>query len=277
MADRTHTEHGASDEGGEDRTAAIMDYQFRSGDLLLSAHLAEPPDPTGDAPGLVLCHGFPTRGRESQQSGKSFPELAERIASELGWVVLTMNFRGCGRAEGNFSLQGWMDDIHAAVAHVADMDVTGVWLCGTGTGGSLALCEGARNPTVRGVATLAAPGDFDDWARHPRRLLLHARQVGVIKDAEFPPAIDRWAAELKEIRPLIAAKDLSPRPLLVLHGDSDDLTPLEDGRAIAEAHGRAELRVLHGAGHELRHDPRAVAVLLGWLSRHQHSDLVGPD
>lgn len=250
-----------------------MDYTFRSGDLLLSGHLAEPPDTNQDAPGLVLCHGFPTRGRESQQSGISFPELAERIASELGWVVLTINFRGCGRAEGDFSLLGWLDDIDAAVSHLDELGVSGVWLCGYGTGGSLALCEGARNPAVRGVATLAAPGDFDDWARHPRRLLLHARQVGVIRDPDFPPAFDRWAAELKEARPLDAAAELANRPLLVLHGDSDDITPLPDGRAIAAAHGRAELRILSGAGHELRHDPRAVAVLLGWLARQQNAEI----
>jgi hypothetical protein len=54
-----------------------------------------------------------------------------------------------------------------------------------------------------------------------------------------------------------------------VHGDSDDLTPLNDGRALASAHGDAEFRLINGAGHELRHDPRAVAVLLGWLSRQQ--------
>ena len=96
----------------------------------------------------------------------------------------------------------------------------------------------------------------------------------MIKDLEFPPAFDRWSAELREVRPLLAARELAPRSLLVVHGDSDDLTPLDDGRAIAAAHGRAELRVISGAGHELRHDPRAVAVLLGWLSRQHISDVV---
>lgn len=250
-------------------SAPVMDYQFESGPLVLSGHLAEPAAFTEDAPGLVLCHGFPSRGRESPQSGKSFPELAERIAAELGWVVLTMNFRGCGKAEGDFSLFGWLDDVHAAVEHVAALGVAGVWLCGFGTGGSLALGEGARNPAVRGVAALATPGDFDDWARHPRRLLLHARQTGVIKDPDFPADFTRWSSELKEVRPVDAARALAPRPLLVVHGDSDDLTPLEDGRALARAHGSAELRIINGAGHELRHDPRAVAVLLGWLARQQ--------
>ena len=31
--------------------------------------------------------------------------------------------------------------------------------------------------------------------------------------------------------------------------------------------GAGELRLVNGAGHRLRHDPRAVAVLLGWLER----------
>jgi pimeloyl-ACP methyl ester carboxylesterase len=249
--------------------APVMDYGFRSGELTLSGHLSLPEAELHDAPGLVLCHGFPARGRESPQSGQSFPELADRIASELGWCVLTMNFRGCGRAEGNFSLDGWLDDVHAAVAHLRSLQVDGVWLTGFGTGGSLAICEGARNPWVRGVAALATPADFDDWARNPRRLLLHSRHVQVIKDPEFPPAFDQWAGALKAVRPVEAAPALAPRPLLLVHGDSDDLTPLADGRALAAAHGSAEFRLISGAGHELRHDPRAIAVLLGWLSRQQ--------
>jgi putative redox protein len=36
---------------------------------------------------------------------------------------------------------------------------------------------------------------------------------------------------------------------------------------LAEAHGAAELRVINGAGHRLRHDPRAIALLMGWLDR----------
>lgn len=247
--------------------APVMDYRFASGDLTLAGHLAQPADGPAGAPGLVLCHGFPTRGRESEQSGKSFPELAERIAEELGWVVLTMNFRGCGHAEGDFSLVGWRDDVAAAVHHLATLGVTGVRVAGFGTGGSLAVCVGAAVPEVRGVAALATPASFEDWARQPRQLLLHARNVHVVKDPDFPADFDAWAAELKQVRPVEAAAALAGRPLLVVHGDRDDLTPLDDGRSLAEAHGSAEFRVIDGAGHELRHDPRAVAVLLGWLSR----------
>ena len=61
-----------------------------------------------------------------------------------------------------------------------------------------------------------------------------------------------------------------------MHGDSDDLVPSLDARVVADAHGIAELRIIGGGGHELRHDPRAVAVLLGWLSR-EHNATVRAD
>jgi putative redox protein len=41
-----------------------------------------------------------------------------------------------------------------------------------------------------------------------------------------------------------------------------------DARALADAaDGQIELRILVGAGHRLRHDPRAIAILLGWMDR----------
>jgi putative redox protein len=43
-----------------------------------------------------------------------------------------------------------------------------------------------------------------------------------------------------------------------------------DARQFAEQHGSAELRLLSGAGHRLRHDPRAIAILLGWLDRQRN-------
>lgn len=251
--------------------APTMDYTVVSHGLKLSAHLATPSSPSkGPGPGLVLCHGFPVRGRESPASGKSFPELADRIATEMGWTVLTINFRGCGRSEGDFSMSGWLDDIHAAVAHLRELGVSGVWLAGYGSGGALVLGEGARNPDVRGVAAISAPADFADWAKHPRRLVEHSRQVGVIKTPGFPQHFDTWSSEFSKTNAVDAAANFAPRPLLVMHGESDDLVSALDARAVANAHGGAELRIIGGGGHELRHDPRAVAVLLGWLSR-QHN------
>jgi pimeloyl-ACP methyl ester carboxylesterase len=249
-----------------------VEHRFPSSGDLLAAHLALPPlraDVT-TVPAVVLAHGYPSdvSAASAAASASALPELADRIAAEMGWVAMAVAFRGCSGSEGSFSLRGWLDDLLAAAAHLDARDqVSGVWLVGYGTGGALAVCAAAERPSIRGVATLGAPADFDDWATHPRRLLEHAREVGMITDARFPTDVDAWSRQLKDIRAVACAPRLAPRPLLVVHGSDDDLVPAFDARVLVDAHGSAELRIMNGAGHRLRHDPRAVAVLLGWLGR----------
>ncbi len=185
--------------------------------------------------------------------------------------MLTINFRGCAKSEGDFSLDGWQHDIAAAIDEVAALGIAHVWLVGFGTGGSLCICEGASNPKVAGVAAAGSPADFDDWAKHPRDLLEHSRLVGVIRDDDFPADEDAWGRALRSTRPLDRVTELASRPLFLLHGSADEVVPAVDPLALADAHGTAEFRLIEGAGHELRHDPRAVAMLTGWLSRTSRS------
>ena len=249
-----------------------MEVVLDSVGVHLRGHVARP-DATATAPryGLVLCHGFPSGPRGAANSAETYPDLADRLAEEAGWVVLSFNFRGTGDSEGDFSLGGWLTDLTTAIDHLLTVEgVEGVWLAGFSTGGALAICAAAEDERVAGVATMAAPSDFDTWADDPDRFLAYAREVGVIRSANFPPDPVKWARELRETRASSAAGKIPPRPLLLVHGSEDDVVPVVDARQLADAaDGEVELRVLTGAGHRLRHDPRAVAVLLGWLDR-QH-------
>lgn len=248
-----------------------MDEVIESDGLRLWSHTGRPERPAvAGTPrrGLVLAHGFPTGPRWSESSGKTYPEFADRLAADAGWVVLAFNFRGTGESDGDFSMGGWLRDLHAAIDHLlAEPDIDGVWLAGFRTGGSLAICAAADDARVRGVATLGAPADFDSWAADPTRLLQITRDLGVVRSAGFPSDLAAWAQELKEIRAVNAVEHLAPRPLMIVHGTLDDEVSIADARVLADAAGHAELRVITGAGHRLRHDPRAVAVLLGWLDR----------
>ncbi|MCB1251030.1 MAG: hypothetical protein KDB33_07520 [Acidimicrobiales bacterium] len=250
-----------------------MELLFDSDGVRLAGHLALPRRGKGTAaPGLVIAHRFPAEREGAVMSGRSFPELADRIATELGWVVLVFNFRGCGTSEGAFSLGGWLADLRAATDFVRTVDdVSSVWLCGFGTGAALSICAGASDPGVAGVASVGAAADFDDWASHPRRLLEHAREVGILPKIPTGANYDRWVRELRSIRTVSCAEALAPRPLLVLHGSDDEVVPVFDARVLADAHGGADLRIVDGGRHALRHDPRAVAILLGWLDRQRNA------
>ncbi|MDQ1397983.1 MAG: uncharacterized protein QOG64_3242 [Acidimicrobiaceae bacterium] len=249
--------------------------RIESSGLQLAGSLCRPPvSAAGGAkarPGLVLCHGFPTEGKRARVSGQTYPQLAERIAAEAGWVVLTFNFRGTGESEGDFSLNGWLADLRDAVDYLLEVEqVTGVWVAGFSTGGALAVCTAGEDERVQGVASLGAPADFHDWLADPKRFLEHARSVGVIRTPGYPADFEAWVRELREARPLSLIGKIPPRPVLIVHGAVDDVVPLMDARALADAAaGEVELRVVAGAGHALRHDPRAIAVLLGWLERQQ--------
>ncbi|MBV8160641.1 MAG: alpha/beta fold hydrolase [Acidimicrobiia bacterium] len=247
-----------------------MDMAIEAGGRKLAAHVTRPVHAAaGPRPALVLCHGFPAGPGGALTSAQTYPDLADHLAAETGWTVIAFNFGGAGESEGAFSLSAWLDDLRAVVDYAVDLPrAGGAWVAGSSAGGAIALCAAAEDDRILGVATLAAPADFDNWANDARSFLAYCRVVGVIRDAAFPPDFEAWAGEFKRVQPLAAAAAVPPRPLLLVHGSDDPVVPVSDARVLADAaSGQADLRVIAGAGHRLRHDPRAVAALIGWMER----------
>ncbi|MBS1847014.1 MAG: prolyl oligopeptidase family serine peptidase [Actinobacteria bacterium] len=263
----------------DDAAGTAVEHRFISEGIELDGELNAPRHTGATSPALVLCHGYPDPTIGSPAVGMDLSELGARIATTMGWYVFTFRFRGCGRSGGNFSLGGWRDDILAAVDHLSSsIDHRTLWLAGFGTGGGLCISAAARiTERLDGVAAMGAPAGFDDWASHTRRLLQHSRNLGVIRDADFPVAGDGWAEQFRSIRPVDDAAKLASIPMLLIHGADDESVPVFDSRVLADAHGSAELRVISGAGHGLRYDPRVVAILLGWLDRTRNRVLRGAD
>src|ERR1700738_979790 len=127
-----------------------------SGALQLAGNLARPPASAAQGAGrygLVLSHGFPEGPQNAAGVAQTFPELADRLANDANWTVLTFNFRGTGESQGEFSLAGWLADLRAAVDHLLkEPEVEAVWLCGFSAGGALSICAAGEDERVRGVA-----------------------------------------------------------------------------------------------------------------------------
>ena len=226
-------------------------------------------------PGAGALPRLPARARAAAGCrpgrSRSWP-----IASPPSWAgsCSSISFRGLRRLRGRLLAwaAGW-PTLRAAVGLPARRRRASA-ACGWPASAPAARWPSARrphDPRVRGVAAMGAPADFDDWASHPRRLLLHAREVGIIRDRRLPASRStRGRASCARSGRWPSAPQLAPRPLLVLHGSDDESVPVFDARVLADAHGDADLRIIDGAGHQLRHDPRAVAVLLGWLDRQRN-------
>ncbi len=225
--------------------------------------------PPGQGPVVLLCHDLPRADQHAADVGRTFAELADRLAADARWRVATATLRGAGTSAGDFSARGWLEDLRAVADAEAGPDED-LRLVGFGLGGALSLRLAVTDARVRSVACLGTADDLTGWTANPEGLVARCRRSGVITDPAFPRHPAAWAAELAALRPLEAAAAMGPRPLLVVHGADDPDVPVAAARALVDAGGAAaELRVVPGAGHWLRADPRVVATLTGWLER-QH-------
>lgn len=238
----------------------IEEREFFVDGLRLTGGVATTEEPKAS---VILCHGMPS-GNPDEPGDLGYPGLAATIA-EAGFRVWWFNFRGARDSQGEFTLGGWINDLHAVVNEVSG-DGLPIFVVGSSAGGAVALNVAAESTSVAGIATLAAPAV---WRRGPNHfsetLLDHARRVGVVKRGS-PRDEDSWWAEFETNRPEWAAALMAGRPLLVVHGTADDVVSPDHAKRIFDGATEPKaLVLLDGAGHQLRREDRAVEALLSWL------------
>jgi putative redox protein len=98
--------------------------------------------------------------------------------------------------------------------------------------------------------------------------LVHARDVGIIKDSNFPASIEEWKDGFRAVRPSDWIGRIPPRPLLIIHGTKDDVVDASHARNLyAQVRGKAEFFLIEGAGHRLRVEQRAMKKAAEWLRK----------
>ena len=251
-----------SDQTAAEQPATGEQAQIVSDGLALESYLSSP-KVSDNSPALLICQDFPYA---KQGFGHLDTALADRVAREVGWTALVFNYRGCGASEGNFSFGGWKRDIDAAVSHLAEQHQD-VWIAGFGVGGTLSICAAAENQKIRGVASISASDSFENWTASVEGLLSPSQKAA--KEEVLGKNFKQRADGMEAFKATEAMDKLKSRPLLVISGQDDRIVSMFDARAIADAHGAADLRILEGGGHNLRYDPRTLALLFGWLDRNR--------
>ena len=249
------------------RSAAVI---LSSDDLMLTGEVYMPDECDRVFPAVCLCHGIPAVPYDPNERG-GYPELAERFCN-AGFVALAFNFRGAGPSQGNIDMVGWTQDLMAAVEFLnmlPEVDKTRICLLGSSGGAAVSVYVAAKDPRVHAVATLACPAEFDFMAAGYTvdSLIQSFRDIGIIKDPDFPPSRDKWLENFKTISPIEYIDKISPRPVLLIHADKDETVPVEHaGRLYDRAGTPKEKMVIPGAGHRLRMDERAITIALEWLT-----------
>jgi dienelactone hydrolase len=227
-----------------------FDYKARDG-AALSGYLTLPPQAPGAAPPplVVLPHGGP-----EARDTLSWDVFAQYLASR-GYAVLQPNFRGSSGFGRKFAEAGYgqwggrmsqdLDDAVKAVLDGGQADRKRVCIVGGSYGGYAALYEAGSKPELYKCAvSLDGLSDLNEdmaWER---------RTNGADSDAyrywsksQGDPSKD--AARLTAASPITMVKGWKV-PLLLIHGDADEIVNVEQSRRMNKA--------LKAAGADVRYD-----------------------
>lgn len=241
--------------------------ELTSGEVVLRGELIQP---GGEVPLVVLCHGIPLSLPDPADPG--YPAFARQLAEE-GYASLFVNLRGTGDSSGNFCMGGWYEDLTNVMEYAlwALVDeFAGLVVAGFSAGGALAIRYAGEHGGIDGLAAFAAPSRLTEVfpRTHCLSFLEAAREVGIIKDLQFPPTPDWFYDDVERHEAIDFVSDVSPIPLLIVHGDRDETVPVTQARELyAAASEPKELCILPGGAHRLRQDPRSLETLVDWLKR----------
>jgi dipeptidyl aminopeptidase/acylaminoacyl peptidase len=243
------------------------DVSLQADGLKIAGQLYLPEDAYAPYPAVILCHGVPSGVVDPTDGG--YPLLAETI-SEEGLAVLIFSFRGAGASEGNFDITGWTHDLKAAIDYLCDLaeiDKTRISLVGYSAGAAVSIYVAARDKRISAVAACACPAEFTAISGpQPKYTLEHYRQIGIIRDPDFPPSPEEGINGFRRISALRSVSDIAPRPLLLIHGTKDNVVPVDDSERLYEKAGEPrQIVIIEGAEHKLRRNEIAVETVINWL------------
>lgn len=160
--------------------------------------------------------------------------------------VFLPDYRGYGRSEGSPSLEGVQDDINSAMGYLlqrADIDPERIVILGQSLGGASAIYNLAHSPYREKIKALISESAFSEYR-------------GIVREkmASFWVTWPlQWPLSLTiddDFSPLFEVNKISPIPLLLIHGDKDQIVPLSHGQALFAAAGQPkEMWIVPNGGH----------------------------
>ena len=144
-----------------------------------------------------------------------------------GYNVLVWDYRGYGNSEGSPSRAGIHEDGLAALEYLRsrrDIDATRIVIFGQSLGGAVAL-DAVASSDRKGIACVVVDSTFASYQRQANSVV-----GGTLFTIPFV-----WALVSESHSPGSRIGEISPVPVLVIHGTADDIVPFCIGREVFDA------------------------------------------
>lgn len=225
--------------------------------------------PHPGTPVVILVHGW---GVNSSHLLFMVPRLLEQ---GLNAVVFDARCHGLSDDDGFASLPRFAEDTEAVIEALGQRGHQDIILLGHSVGAGAVLLAASRNPGLRAVISLSA-------FSHPEAMMNGWLAERGIRRWPWGVIINRgveWfiGHRFNDIAPQTTVARITV-PLLLVHGEQDDVVPLSDLQRLADANPGASLMVLPGVGHN---DPEGFArhagQIMDWLRPHLSGQQPLPD
>jgi acetyl esterase/lipase len=251
-------------------------YGHKDG-MALTMDVLRPAGPSGAAVLFLQSGGWYSTWREPEQLVPAARPLLDK-----GMTVFLVYHGSAPR----FQVPDALADVRRAVRYVnwkADelkVDANRIGVLGGSAGGHLSLMlattgddgdpaateEILKHPSrIAAAVALYPPTDLRKWTTDPPKAI--AAIPGLKPPLSFP------AEKEESVSPILFVSDKAA-PSLMIHGDKDELVPIEHSQklhaALQEKKAVSELLTIEGAAHgyNAEHNKRVIPAMVGWFEKH---------
>ena len=151
--------------------------------------------------------------------------------TKQGYNLFSFDYRGYGGSEGDPDPAGVHKDALAAIKYILE-DRRGdkpekIILYGQSLGGAILLGAYDFIPNKEQISAVVVEGSFSSYQRIARKKLAAQWWSWIFQPFVYVALSDKYSGEKK-------IESISPVPLLVLHGDHDQIVEIEHGKKIYE-------------------------------------------
>ncbi len=213
---------------------------------------------------VILGHGL-TGNKDRPQ----LVALATGLAAR-GWPCLRFSYSGNGNSEGSFEdscITKEIGDLQAVLGMVPN-DVKVAYV-GHSMGGAVGALTAARDMRIFTLVSLAGMTHTAAFVQREFGDVLPG--AGLMWDEEEHPLSEKFVGDLNSIESTLSAAESVTQAWLLIHGDADDLVPIQDSRdAFEAATCEKNLIELPGAGHSFEEEdyPKIIDAVDLWLVTH---------
>lgn len=181
----------------------------------------------GKSPAAIVLHGFP--GFE-----KNYDIL--RALQTLGYHSLIFHYRGAWGSEGDYTVTGQIDDVKSALEMLRnrpDVDPEKILIVGHSMGSWLAVNIGAIDRQVIGVVAISGVGDMRKRGELNRKRV--ESSLRFLRGVTYEQYISDMETRAEKYNPVEKIGRISPRPVLIIHGENDAVVKVYNAYALYEA------------------------------------------